>query len=73
MGISFPSRDEPAKIESSHVQVVAKDIPASVNAVETNENLDTNMHTANNYGRPNGQNVDNFLTDRPSSKVCFFI
>jgi SPIRAL1-like protein len=23
----------------------------------------------NNYARPNGQNVDNFLTDRPSSRV----
>jgi protein SPIRAL1 and related proteins len=23
----------------------------------------------NNYNRPSGQNVDNFLTDRPSSRV----
>lgn len=23
----------------------------------------------NNYGRPEGQNVGNFLTDRPSSRV----
>ena len=27
-------------------------------------------HLANNYSRPNGmQNVGNFITDRPSSKV----
>jgi len=30
---------------------------------------DRNDNISNNYVRPQGQNVDNFLTDRPSSRV----
>lgn len=26
-------------------------------------------HNNNNYARPDGQNVGNFITDRPSSRV----
>jgi len=42
--------------------------PKNVAPAAADENTDTNV--GNNYSRPDGQNVGNFITDRPSSKVC---
>ncbi|XP_075264952.1 uncharacterized protein LOC142357159 [Convolutriloba macropyga] len=39
----------------------------AVQAPAADENTDSNV--GNNYSRPDGQNVGNFITDRPSSKV----
>mmetsp|Transcript_17545 Transcript_17545/g.48967 ORF Transcript_17545/g.48967 Transcript_17545/m.48967 type:complete len:212 (+) Transcript_17545:136-771(+) len=41
--------------------------PKNVAPAAADENTDTNV--GNNYSRPDGQNVGNFITDRPSSKV----
>lgn len=35
----------------------------------TGDGHDDESHLRNNYARPEGQNVGNFITDRPSSRV----
>lgn len=61
---------EMAKVGSAALQPVAADSNAACTAGLTEEAASGDKGVLkNNYVRPEGQNVGNFITDRPSSRV----
>ncbi|GLJ04765.1 hypothetical protein SUGI_0002900 [Cryptomeria japonica] len=49
--------------------VPTKDIPQNNESVPRNNENDNKQPISNNYHRADGQNVGNFITGRPSTKV----